>query len=834
MSFKSRKTRFGPPISTSKNVVTGFKNKGSMLFDEKHKFKGDRNDTRLLIDQLEAYAKTLIVPYFEHTANGLVERLTDENGWQYSGYHMLHSAEMCASVTVPTVARPNLTNLTEQQSRKITMELKFVEAESKNIRAMNEKRMATSSLLINWVNCRLDQSLVILVQNLAKQNQLTPASLFTWLKSHFSEQSHLEVVMAERRDLYEYCEATSMSAFVTTLKNRLAVFHQLPAEGPDAEHEYVQEQIANLSFNFILDSLMPERLKIADRYKQALDLLVSDSKAKECTSMIDIMELFMSKCESIERGRALAPVIMSAGALDVARGEDDDDSSSDKKKICFAFKKNGSCKRGDSCPYAHSKQSAGGAKNKSEVVKGKNPGVLQCSKEDPCGNLVCHFCRKRFAGEFREYLLNEEPPPVIDRDSDDTVDKSSKSSTAANPKKRQREPFKSNWAAKPPKSKKTGARFLDVQIDNADSIELDICVNAARVNIDDSGGLAMMDSGCSENVVPAEIAKLWGNIEHCSGSCRTVSGERLPIKGLVGLPGGLPGKACVVKGVKDVLLSVRAFTAMGVSICFPSTDLGTEWGFYGYRGDKIVLVGDFDYMVHLDHVVGTCDDMPAMVPPVFPNSQQYENNYCNALDVNDSEGSSDVDSDAPVDVVAGTHMGAAVSGAVSAGTAVAGPAAVDTASDISARAVDAVVSVAASTGYTGAGDPRTLPDQDLRTGAPHKVVRSKRARSGGNAVAADNAVANAVDAAGDHSVRVGRLHSAERSILTAGRSVTYATQLAAVPGNRGYTPRMLSDLAATHRLYTSDGVTPAMRRNGSTHDVAASVAIGNHAVMNRA
>jgi hypothetical protein len=179
-------------------------------------------------------------------------------------------------------------------------------------------------------------------------------------------------------------------------------------------------------------------------------------------------------------------------------------------------------------------------------------------------------------------------------------------------------------------------------------------------------------------------------------------------------------------------------------------------------------------------------------------------------------------------------MGAAVSGAVSAGTAVAGPAAVDTASDISARAVDAVVSVAASTGYTGAGDPRTLPDQDLRTGAPHKVVRSKRARSGGNAVAADNAVANAVDAAGDHSVRVGRLHSAERSILTAGRSVTYATQLAAVPGNRGYTPRMLSDLAATHRLYTSDGVTPAMRRNGSTHDVAASVAIGNHAVMNRA
>lgn len=208
--------------------------------------------------------------------------------------------------------------------------------------------------------------------------------------------------------------------------------------------------------------------------------------------------------------------------------------------------------------------------------------------------------------------------------------------------------------------------------------------------------------------------------------------------------------------------------------------------------------------------------------------------YCHTLVINDSVGSLDVDSNEPEGVVAGTHLGAAVSGAALAGTAVAGAAAVDTASDISARAVDAVVSVAASTGYTGVGDPRTLPDQDLRTGAPHKVVRSKRARSGGNAVAADNAVANAVDAAGDHSVRVGRLHSAERSILTAGRSVTYATQLAAVPGNRGYAPRMLSDQAATQRLYTRDGVTPAMQLNGPTRDVAASVAIGNHAVVNRA
>jgi len=142
---------------------------------------------------------------------------------------------------------------------------------------MNDKRMSTTKLLIDWITSRLESSLVILVQNLAKREQLTPASLFTWLKTHFSEQSHLEVVMAERRDLYQHCEATSMSAFVTTLKSRLAVFHQLPVEGPEAEHEYVQEQIASLSFNFILDSLMPERIKIADRYKQALDLLISDS-----------------------------------------------------------------------------------------------------------------------------------------------------------------------------------------------------------------------------------------------------------------------------------------------------------------------------------------------------------------------------------------------------------------------------------------------------------------------------------------------------------------------------------------------------------------------------
>ena len=130
MSSKSQKSRHAPSISSSKSVVSGAKSKGSVIFDECHKFKGDRNETRLLIDQLEAYAKTLIVPYFEQTATGLTELNVDENGWQYSGYHMLHNAEMCTIVTVPTVARPNLANITEQQSRKIAMELKFMEADS--------------------------------------------------------------------------------------------------------------------------------------------------------------------------------------------------------------------------------------------------------------------------------------------------------------------------------------------------------------------------------------------------------------------------------------------------------------------------------------------------------------------------------------------------------------------------------------------------------------------------------------------------------------------------------------------------------------------------------
>ena len=826
MSSKSQKSRHAPSISSSKSVVSGAKSKGSVIFDERHKFKGDRNETRLLIDQLEAYAKTLIVPYFQQTAMGLTELNVDENGWQYSGYHMLHSAEMCTIVTVPTVARPNLANITEQQSRKIAMELKFMEADSKNIRVMNDKRMSTSKLIIDWITLRLEPSLVILVQNLAKREQLTPASLFAWLKTHFAEQSHLEVIMSERRVLNEYCEATSMSAFVTTLNNRLATFHQLPSEGPEAEHEYVKEQIASLSFNFIMDSLMPERLKISERYKRALDLLFSDSTAKDCKSMVQIMDLFMSKCESIERGRDLAPVVMSAGALEVSRGDDGNDSPSekqkDKDKICFAFRKNGECRKGDSCKYLHAKD-AGGKQQKAAGGKDKASTARTCSKNNPCGNMVCHFCRERFVQEIRENLLAE--------GSEDNT-------SAANSKKRPRESsLKENWVQKP-KDKKTGIKFLDVHIDDPNDTDLNICVNAARVHLDDSGGLAMMDSGCSENVVPAEMAEIWGRIEHCAGSCRTVSGEKLPIQGLVGLPGGLPGRACVVKGVKEPLLSVRAFTAMGVSICFPALDLGTEWGFYGYKDDRIVLVGDFDYMVHLEHVVGTCDDMPAMVPPIFPDTPKDEESYVNALNVYDSEGDRDVESGQPY-AVAGTCVGTAVSGAVTAGTAVAGAVAVDTARGMNARAVHTGVSVAASTGVTGVADPGSVPDLDLRTGLPHKVGGSMRSRSGSQAVAAITAVSDAVDTDCDHSVRVGLLSSVDKSNLTAGRTVTYA-QSTALPGNRGCAPRMLSDQAAaqrvyTQRVYTQGGVTPAGQLNGpARYDVASGVATGSHAAVNRA
>ncbi len=54
----------------------------------------------------------------------------------------------------------------------------------------------------------------------------------------------------------------------------------------------------------------------------------------------------------------------------------------------------------------------------------------------------------------------------------------------------------------------------------------------------------------------------------------------LPMEGVVDLPHGLPGEACLVDGTKDPLLFVRSWTQLGVSILFPSVDRDLERSLY--------------------------------------------------------------------------------------------------------------------------------------------------------------------------------------------------------------------------------------------------------------
>jgi len=149
---------------------------------------------------------------------------------------------------------------------------------------------------------------------------------------------------------------------------------------------------------------------------------------------------------------------------------------------------------------------------------------------------------------------------------------------------------------------------------------MNITAGVAKVSKNRKGDLsmAMMDSGCSSNVVPLALAHLWGQVQPCSGTCKTASGEMLNIGGIVSMPHGLPGEAVAVDGVTHPLLSVRDFTQSGVNIWFPAQGSGLPFAMYGYvDSGKIVLVADADYMVNLENNAEVCRDLDPIIPPII-------------------------------------------------------------------------------------------------------------------------------------------------------------------------------------------------------------------------
>jgi len=412
-NFKSRwdRNKGSPKKAVLQNSTVALTVK---LFDSSHRFNGESVDTRFYIEQLEAYARTIPVPYYYRLEDGnLVEKQSDEKGWTYSAHHMLMSKEMCQLVAPPVIPRATGDAISEDQLRKIRLEMSYVELDTKSITKMNEKRSAASTLVIKWIYDSVSAWIVQSLQKMGEKEQLTPFLVFHWLKETFAETSHLENIMAERRLLYGYCEATSMAALKTTLMGRLATFHGLPSSGPEMEEEAMKEQYATLMFHLIMDSIMPEKLNIHSRYRKAYDLLIADSKVKEMGTMCELLELFSSKCEIIEREHAVpVPVLVSVSALAVAPvDEGGTGTSTSTERLCFRWQKYGTCKFGDSCKFKNSHtlenipKSGRGGKESGGKKTLKRP---RCTEESPCALWSCSTCKVKGFAEFKNCLHAEE------------------------------------------------------------------------------------------------------------------------------------------------------------------------------------------------------------------------------------------------------------------------------------------------------------------------------------------------------------------------------------------------------------------------------------------